>query len=300
MLSNAGLVKADIALIDSTVLNARIAYPNDITLLFKALKKMHNLLHKQQIASDWNHDELKKRWRSFNLERKNATHLVWLEEFYGYFSQGLRQIQGMGLDNPAFEILNQQTQLKLKGETQIAERLVSLDDLDARPIVKGKKRPKCEFGTSLQMGFNRQGFLITTEILIGQPCDSARYLPLLEEFKDRLGSYPKKVVTDLGYRSDENRRLTPDAVKKVFLGKSSDVSKKDLKSCRSARSATEGFIAAAKSQYGFGQSRYWGVIGHRIWSKLSQVGYNLRKMMQLYRADKLSEKVQFKLGLLSG
>lgn len=300
VLSHAGLVKKDMALLDSTVLTARIAYPNDIALLFKALKKMRTLLHKHLMASEWDHAELKTRWRVFNLERKTASHGVWLAEFYEYFSQGLKQMESVGMANPVFEILNQQTQLKLRGDKHIPERLVSLADCDARPIVKGKKHPKCEFGTSLQMGFNRQGFLIVLETSRGQPYDSTRYLPLLEQFKDRLGSYPKHVVTDLGYRSDENRRQTPEAVKQVFLGKRSDVSPKSQASCCSARSATEGFIAAAKSQYGFRQSRYWGLVGHRIWSKLSQAGYNLKKMMQCYRADQLSETVQIKLGLLSG
>ena len=60
-------------------------------------------------------------------------------------------------------LLNEHTQQKLAGERHIENRLVSLDDLDARPIQKGKSHPKTEFGTTLQMTFNRQGFLITTE-----------------------------------------------------------------------------------------------------------------------------------------
>ncbi|MBF0235232.1 MAG: hypothetical protein HQK65_19690 [Desulfamplus sp.] len=66
-------------------------------------------------------------------------------------------------------MLKQQTRQKLRGELHIENRLVSLDELDARPIKKGKAFPDCEFGTTNQMSFNRQGFMVTAEIFIGNP-----------------------------------------------------------------------------------------------------------------------------------
>jgi hypothetical protein len=67
-------------------------------------------------------------------------------------------------------LLQTQTLEKLAGEMHIKDRIVSLDEVDARPIKKGKSYPTCEFGTTLQMSFNRQGFMITTENFIGQVC----------------------------------------------------------------------------------------------------------------------------------
>ena len=46
-----------------------------------------------------------------------------------------------------FKILKKQTRKKLKEQIQIKDRLVSLDELDARPIKKGKAFPKTEFDT---------------------------------------------------------------------------------------------------------------------------------------------------------
>jgi hypothetical protein len=60
-------------------------------------------------------------------------------------------------------LLEEQTIEKLEGKVHIQNRIVSLHELDARPIKKGKSHPKCEFGTTLQMSFNREGFLITVE-----------------------------------------------------------------------------------------------------------------------------------------
>jgi hypothetical protein len=51
-------------------------------------------------------------------------------------------------------ILEVRTLLKLSGEQHIKDRIVSLDDPDARPIKKGKSHPDCEFGTTEQFAFD--------------------------------------------------------------------------------------------------------------------------------------------------
>lgn len=175
--------------------------------------------------------------------------------------------------------------------------MVSLDDLDARPITKGKSHPKTEFGTTLQVTCNRQGFMITTEDFIGQPNEKTLYGPTLERFRQRMAAYPGGAVTDLGYRSAKNRKLNREDIDYVFMGKSSDVDETHQEACRSARSATEGFIAVAKNLRGFGQSLSRGLVGATIWSRLNQCAYNLKKFLQLYRNEALSEETLMKLRL---
>ena len=196
-------------------------------------------------------------------------------------------------------LLNEQTQQKLAGQRHIENRLVSLDDLDARPIQKGKSHPKTEFGTTLQMTFNRQGFLITAENFIGQPNEKTLYPDTLERFRTRMGTYPGGAVTDLGYRSAKNRKLHHDDIDYVFMGQSTDVEEAHQAACRSARSATEGFIAVAKNLRGFGQSLYRGLVGATVWSRLNQCAYNLTKFLQLYRNGALSDQTLSKLRLSS-
>jgi hypothetical protein len=149
-------------------------------------------------------------------------------------------------------LLNEQTQQKLAGPRHIENRLVSLDDLDARPIQKGKSHPKTEFGTTLQMTVNRQGVMITTENFIGQPNEKTLYAPTLERFRKRMGTYPGVAVTDAGYRSAKNRKLHHDDID-----------------------------AGAKNLRGFGQSLYRGLAGATIWSRLNQCAYNLIQVLQL-------------------
>lgn len=190
-----------------------------------------------------------------------------------------------------------QTQQKLAGETHIKDRIVSLDEPDARPIKKGKKYPSCEFGTTVQMTFSRRGFLITTENFIGYPPDKTVFQNTLKVFCQRLGRSPKRGITDLGYRSAKNLKQTK--VKHVFLGRSEDVALEEQAHCRSARAATEGFIAVAKNLRGFGRCLYRNLPGHRIWTLLCQCAWNLKKFLQLYEAEEISEKSLQKLGLFT-
>jgi len=190
-----------------------------------------------------------------------------------------------------------QTQQKLAGVRHIDNRIVSLDEVDCRPIKKGKSHPSCEFGSTVQMTFNRQGFMITIENFIGNPSDKTLYGDTLELFFNRISFYPDTLVTDLGFRSSENFSKTPEDVSNVSLGRSDDVLEEQKDFCRRARSATEGFIAVAKNLRGFGKSLYRRFVGDKIWSLLCQTAYNLKKFIQLYTEEKLSLESLISLGL---
>ena len=193
-------------------------------------------------------------------------------------------------------MLEEQTLEKLSGKIHIKNRIVSLDEADARPIKKGKKHPDCEFGTTMQMAFNREGFMITIENFIGSPNDKTLFPGTLGFFEERLKEEPETVVTDLGYRSKINFEAAENS-SNVFLGRSNDVSEEKRDFCQKARSATEGFIAVAKNIRGFGRSLYRGLKGDRIWSLLCQTAYNLKKFVQLLQEEKIEEEKLINIGL---
>jgi IS5 family transposase len=308
----AGIVKADTMMMDSTVLSSNIIYPTDVLLIFKAFGKMEIFARRYELPLWWDESHIKQRWRAFGLSKKGER-VAYLTEFYTLFVPALETFRTHVETLEATEsekgeaqsllalltLLETQTQQKLAGERHIDNRIVSLDEVDARPIKKGKSYPACEFGTTLQMSFNRQGFMITTENLIGNPNGKTLYGDTLQLFYKRMGDYPDTVVTDLGFRSRDNFKNTPEIISHVFLGRSDDVSKALQDICRKARSATEGFIAVAKHLRGFGKSLYRRFQGDRIWTLLCQTAYNLKKFLQLYREKKLEENSLMSLGLLA-
>jgi hypothetical protein len=83
------------------------------------------------------------------------------------------------------------------------------------------------------------------------------------------------------------------------MGQSTDGEEAHQAAWCSARSATEGFMAVAKDLRGFGQSLYRGLGGATVWSRLNQWAYTLKKFLQLYRHEALSDQTLSKLRLSS-
>ncbi len=310
-LRRAGVIRNDAQLIDSSVMEDNIIYPTDVLLLYKAFLKMRQFAERNNIPLWWDEKHLKKRWRAFKLAKKNEK-VIFLLEFYLLLIPGLEtfrtHVEHCHLTDKQREkdrrlvalliMLDKQTQQKLSGEKHIENRIVSLDEVDARPIKKGKSYPTCEFGTTLQMSFNRDGFMVTAENFIGKPDDSTLYPSTLELYRERMKDYPEVTVTDLGFRSRSNFNKSKGKVQHVFLGRSEDVAEEKRDFCQRARSATEGFIAVAKNWRGFGRSLYRGFDGDKIWTSLCQIAHNLKKFLQLYHEEEIEEKSLLKLGLL--
>jgi IS5 family transposase len=316
LLRQAGVIKGDTLMMDSTVLSSHIVHPNDVMLIHKAFGKMEIFARDHEFSLWWDNPHIKKRWCAFGRAKKGER-VAYLAEFYALLVPALEtfrtHVESLGAKADAevpgsrkekaqellalLTLLSDQTKQKLAGEQHIDNRIVSLDEVDARPIKKGKTFPSCEFGTTLQMSFNRQGFMITTENLIGNPGDTTLYGDTLQLFQKRMGSDPDRVITDLGFRSRDNRKNTPESISNVFLGRSDDVDEDQRDFCCKARSATEGFIAVAKNLRGFGRSLYHRLHGDRIWTLLCQTAYNLRKFLQLYRDEELEKNSLVTLGL---
>jgi IS5 family transposase len=318
LLRQTGVITGESLLMDSTVLENNIAYPNDIQLIFNAFKKMADFAKQQKIPIWWDSSHIKKLWREFNL-KKRTNRADWLMTFFQLFLPALMAFKThvdsiIISDNPKKQqkslkrkeraeqlyelllLLGEQTAEKLDGEISIKNRIVSLDEVDARPIKKGKVNPSCEFGTTLQMTFTRTGFMVTSEVFIGKPNDTTLFSNTLELFIKRMKGNPDVAVTDLGFRSKDNFQ-SAEHISNLFLGRSTDVTEEKQDYCHRARSATEGFIAVAKNIRGFGCSLYKGYTGDRIWTSLTQIAYNLKKFIQLWEKEEITEDSLIKLGL---
>jgi IS5 family transposase len=320
LLQQTGIISNEAALIDSSVLDSNIIYPNDVALIFNAFEKMVVFCHEYNVPLWWDQDNIKQLWHTFWLQKKKNRQ-QWLTGFFLLFIPVLEvfkiQVDALQVSkNPKkskaslkrkeraeqlsnlFQLLIQQTAEKLEGKKSIDNRIVSLDEVDARPIKKGKHHPSCEFGSTVEMSFNRDGFMVTIENFIGKPDDTTLYLNTLELYAKKMNKYPSVVVTDQGYRSADNFNNTPKTVNHTFLGKSIDVEEELQDFCRKARAATEGFISVVKRHRGLGRSLYRGFNGDRIWSLFCQVAHNLKKFVQLWRKEKINDDSLVKLGLL--
>lgn len=309
-LKKMGVMADNKMLIDTTVLNSKIAYPTDIGLLKSAMDKMRTFSKHNKIDPWWDDKELKRVWREYNLNKTKGGFEIYFLTFSVIFYQSFERFKELLAQFPEVErekynklldtlsTLLDQNEQKLNGEKHIKDRLVSLHETDARPITKGKKHPSTEFGTKNQLIFNRQGFMIGSQVYIGNPSDKSLYPDALKHFEKFMKTPPDLSVTDAGYRCKSNIKIA-EKTKGKFFGLSTDVDESIKNECKSARSATEGYIATAKNLYGFRYSLYSGLIGDKIWSYLSQAAYNLRKFIRLYDEEEISEFSLKKMGLLA-
>ena len=80
-----------------------------------------------------------------------------------------------------------------------ASRLVSLHDVDARPIRKGRLGKPVEFGYKAQIIDNADGVILDHNVEVGNPPDAPQLAPAVARVTTRTGHTPRAVTTDRGY-----------------------------------------------------------------------------------------------------
>jgi IS5 family transposase len=80
-----------------------------------------------------------------------------------------------------------------------SNRIVSLHDVDARPIRKGRLGKPVEFGYKAQIVDNADGVILDHDIEIGNPPDAPQLVPAIERITARTGRTPRAVTADRGY-----------------------------------------------------------------------------------------------------
>ncbi len=83
-----------------------------------------------------------------------------------------------------------------------SEKVYSFSDPDAYMIVKGGREPV--LGYKPQFGRSGNGFITCSEVLHGNPADSARLEPMVQQALENTGVLPVTVSTDDGYSSAAN------------------------------------------------------------------------------------------------
>jgi IS5 family transposase len=227
--------------IDSTTLEAHIAYPTDIGILHQAVRTLTRTAISlgQKIVS---HVRATKkamaRWGASSKakpkERRTQGKKI-LKKVAQLASDTLAQsrqaLQHLSATAPSqlkqkfsqtielSEKLVEQTQDKLAGR-RIAERIVSFFDPHARAIVKGKLDKPVEFGRTLQLVQDDSGVILHYEIERGNPSDKTKLVSLVRKVKTILKQAPRQLATDRGYYSTDNMsKLSRLGVRRVGIPK---------------------------------------------------------------------------------
>jgi transposase, IS5 family len=171
-----------------------------------------------------------------------------------------------------------------------AHRLVSLHDVEARPIRKGRLGKPVEFGYKAQIVDNADGVILDHTIEIGNPADAPQLAPAIERITRRAGRTPRAVTADRGYgQASVERDLHDLGVRSVAIPRTSKptAARREFEHRRAFRdkvkwrTGSEGRINHLKRSYGWSRTELTGIHGARTWCGHGVFAHNLVKISAL-------------------
>lgn len=170
---------------------------------------------------------------------------------------------------------------RVQGEP-IRDRIVSLSDPDARPILKGKLGKPTEFGYVTQLAEvtentkrGARGLILPASTASGNPSENTLLPDTVAEL-GRLQISPRELALDGGFMpgptNDALKDLTPE---RVFIsGRQEPGSRRTNRRLQRYRTGKEGRISHLKRRYGMGRTRLKGTEGQRIWTEWGILAYD--------------------------
>jgi IS5 family transposase len=292
--------------IDSTTLEAHIAYPTDIGILHQAVSTLtrtasslgqnivsHVRATKRALARWGQSSKAKPKQRQAQGKKilKKVAQLATdtLEQSRQAFNQLSTTVpaqlkQRFSETIELAEKLVQQTQDKLAGKGSIPERIVSFFDPEARAIVKGKLDKPVEFGRTLQLVQDDSGVIVHYEIHRGNPSDKTELVSLVRQTKKILKQAPRELATDRGYYSADNvNRLSRLGVRRVGIPKIGRLSQFETRHQRRRwfrelqrfRCGIEAGISLLKRRFSLGRVLAKGSPATAVWTGFAIFAFNL-------------------------
>ena len=184
-----------------------------------------------------------------------------------------------------------QTRSRLAGVMlESATRLVSLHDVDARPIRKGRLGKPVEFGYKAQVVDNADGVILDHTVEIGNPPDAEQLVPAIQRITRRIGRPPQAVTADRGYGdASVERDLHRLGVPRVAIPRRSKpgAARREFEHRRAFRdkvkwrTGSEGRINHLKRSYGWNRTELTSIEGARTWCGHGVFAHNLVKISTL-------------------
>jgi len=168
----------------------------------------------------------------------------------------------------------QQAQEVIKGNRHLPRRLVSLFDVGARPIKRGKARTDTEFGRKVLLGETDHGIITTYDVLEENPSDTTLLKDAVRGHRRLFRKRLKAVAGDRGLYSQANEDwLKGSGIKQVSIPKRGKAGKERrsyqkqswFKRLQRFRAGIEARISLLKRKFGLRRSRLRGSPGVDIW-----------------------------------
>ena len=292
--------------IDSTTLEAHIAYPTDIGILHQAVRTLsrtasclgqkivsHVRATKRALARWGASSKAKPKERKAQGKKILKKVAQLMADTLAQSRQALERVsakapaqlkQKLSEEIELATKLVNQTKDKLNGKASIPERIVSFFDPEARAIVKGKLDKPVEFGRTLQLVQDDSGVIVHYEIERGNPSDKTELVSLVRQTKKIVKQTPRELATDRGYYSADNvKKLIRLGIGKVGIPKIGRLTRSEtrhqrrrwFKELQRFRCGIEAGISLLKRRFGLGRVLAKGSPATAVWTGFAIFAFNL-------------------------
>ena len=179
----------------------------------------------------------------------------------------------------------QQTKARvIQGDTHYPDKLLSIFEMEAEAIRKGKVAKPTEFGKLVKIQEAENQIITDYEVYPQRPADQTLLIPAIEKHQQIFDRAPDLVAGDAGFYSLENEKKATEAgVKKVSIPNKQTRSparrahqrQRWFRAAQCWRVGCEGRISVLKRRHGLFRSRYKGTHGMQRWVGLGVIADNL-------------------------
>ena len=211
-------------ILDATCAPQNIKYPQDVELLNEAREKLENMI--SRVSDEYNYyrprmyrEKARKDYLALAKCRKRSAkkirkairkQLQYIRRDLGYLTN-LIENNGVALshsDAQMFDTLQalyaQQQYMFTNNTHSVMNRIVSISQPYIRPIVRGKAKSPVEFGAKLDLSVDETGMCRIEKLSFDAYNESAVLKTAIENYRERIGHYPERVLVDQIYRNREN------------------------------------------------------------------------------------------------
>jgi len=165
--------------------------------------------------------------------------------------------------------------------------VVSLFEPHTDIIVKDSR--DVYFGHKLNLTSGKSNMILDVVIEPGNPADSERFLPMIENHIGTYGCPPRQITADGSYdRSDNLKKAKDEGIKDVVFHKKRGLETKDMaksdwvyNQLKNFRAGIESNISCLKRVYGLRRCTWKGLAHFKAYVWSAVVAYNLTQFTRL-------------------
>jgi transposase, IS5 family len=266
-------------LLDATIADQYIKYPNDVELLQDSREKSEQMIdyiyerqdkqgkkprtYRRKARKDYLNFAKKKNRSKREIRKAERKQLQYLGRNLRTINQKIDELEEIPFRKAMYknylviqELYRQQKEMYDRRTNQCNDRIVSIHQPHVRPMVRGKQGKKVEFGSKILCGIVKGYYGMIHKLSWDAYNEGSYVIESVEQYKNQYGYYPEVVIGDRIFITRENKtKLEKMGIRLSgkSLGRKNEEKKakemKQMKKDQRLRVRIEGKFGQGKNKY---------------------------------------------------